>query len=726
MPSRNQGVNQIRANYFTGTLLPLYTIVSRMKHANGSDTPASNPLLQYDQLPAFDQIAPEHAGPAIKAILTTAREQFKVLESAPGESWETLMVPLYELERPLEFAWGTISHMLSVMNSPTWREAHEALQPEVIAFSLELAQSRPLFDAMQALRAADDYTALSTPRQRVLESSLRAATQAGVGLPPEKQERFNAIKAELAKLGTNFTNHLLDATKAYELILTTPDQVSGLPETLLRATAHAATEHGHPDATAEHGPWRLSLDQPIYVPFMQYAESRTLREQLYRAFVTRASTGELDNAPLITDMLALRREQANLLDFDTYADLSLSRKMAPDVTAAQVLLETLRDAAQPPALAEQANLEAFAEAHGVDAPLLQWDVGYWAEQMRKEQFAFTAEDLRPYFQFPMVLEGLFALAATLFGIRIEPADGDASVWHEDVRLFRVFDEENNETALFYLDPYVRPETKSGGAWMNSLRPRTRDEAGPLQVPVAYLVCNQTRPDGDTPSLMTHNEVETLFHEFGHALQHMLTRVEEPGASGIYNIEWDAVELASQFMENWCYDWATLQGLSKHITTGESIPRDLFDKITRARTFRAGAAMMRQLLFSTLDLELHHAYLPGDDDTPRRAKERIAAAYSVLPLLPEDRFLCGFAHIFAGGYAAGYYSYKWSEVLSADPFAAFEEAGIDNPEALQETGKRYRDTVLALGGGTHPMEVFEAFRGRKPSPTPLLAHNGLLA
>ncbi len=683
-----------------------------------------NPLLDYNALPAFDRIAPDHAAPAIDTILTTATTALEALEAAPGTSWETLMDPLHELGRPLEFAWGLIGHMLSVMNCPAWREAHEALQPRVIAFSLRMAQSRPLFDAMVSLRNSGHYEALSGPRKRVLTSTLRAAEQAGVGLPPLEQEQFNEIKTELAKLATDFTNHLLDATKAFELLLDTPDQVAGLPPSLLRATASAAREHGHPDATPESGPWRISLDQPIYLPFMQYAERTELREALYRAFVTRASEGDLDNTPLIRRILQLRRKQAALLGFNTYADLSLSRKMAPDVDAAAALMTTLRDAASGPARDEHTALEAFAAKHGAPLPLRQWDIGYWSERMRKETFDFTAEELRPYFQFPVVLEGLFAISAKLFGIRIEAADGEAPVWHKDVRLFRVFDEAGEDTARFYLDPYVRPETKSGGAWMNPLRPRMRTPDGTLQVPVAYLICNQTKPDGDTPSLMTHTEVETLFHEFGHALQHMLTRVEEPEASGIYNIEWDAVELASQFMENWCYDWQTIQQLSRHVDSQEPIPRELFDKITHARTFRAGAAMMRQLLFSTLDLELHHAYDPTGSETPADVKNRVAATHTILPLLPEDRFLCSFSHIFAGGYAAGYYSYKWSEVLSADAFAAFEEAGIGDDAAMHRIGRSYRDTVLALGGGTDPMEVFRAFRGRSPEPEALLRHCGL--
>ncbi|MCK6489173.1 MAG: M3 family metallopeptidase, partial [Planctomycetes bacterium] len=448
-----------------------------------------------------------------------------------------------------------------------------------------------------------------------------------------------------------------------------------------------------------------------------------LRERLYRAFVTRAAAGELDNQPAIARVLLLRAEKARLLGFATFAEYSLAAKMAPSVAAVDRLVEDLRAAARPRAEAELAELGSYARAHGGPAALALWDVGFWAERLREERYAFTDEQVRPYFALPQVLDGLFAVAERAFAVRVRPADGEVPVWHGDVRFFRVADRDGRDLAAFYLDPYSRPADKRGGAWMDVCLDRNG-----ARNPIAYLVCNQTPPVGDTPSLMTFREVETLFHEFGHGLQHMLTAVRHPLAAGINNVEWDAVELPSQFMENWCYDRATVlgregrPGLARHHQSGEAMPAELFARICAARTYRAGAVTLRQLYFATLDLELHHRALPGE---PALAvQQRIAARFTVLPPLPEDRFLCGFTHIFAGGYAAGYYSYKWAEVLAADAFAAFTEAGLDDDAAVAATGARFRATVLGQGGSRHPLEVFRDFRGREPSPAALLAQCGL--
>ncbi|NJL46151.1 MAG: M3 family metallopeptidase, partial [Leptolyngbyaceae cyanobacterium SM2_3_12] len=468
-------------------------------------------------------------------------------------------------------------------------------------------------------------------------------------------------------------------------------------------------------------------DYPSYIPFLQHSRRRDLREKLYRAFITRASQGDLDNAPIIEETLALRQEMAQLLGYDSYAELSIARKMASSVEAIETLMEELRSASFDTASQELKDLKAFAQEKGATEAdsLTHWDTAFWAERVREEKYGLNDEELRPYFPLPQVLNGLFALAHRIFDVTIAPADGEAPIWHPDVRYFKVLNGDDEPIAHFYLDPYSRPAEKRGGAWMDDCINRSK-VAERVRLPVAYLVCNQAPPVDGKPSLMTFRDVETLFHEFGHGLQHMLTQVDYTGAAGINNVEWDAVELPSQFMENWCYHRDTLLTLARHYETGEPLPEDLYQKIAAARTFMTGNAILRQVRFGWVDLELHHRYRADGPETVEAVNRRIAATASILPPLPEDAFLCAFSHIFAGGYAAGYYSYFWAEVLSADAFAAFEEAGLDNEAALAETGHRFRDTVLALGGSRHPMEVFKAFRGREPSTQALLRHRGLVA
>jgi oligopeptidase A len=445
---------------------------------------------------------------------------------------------------------------------------------------------------------------------------------------------------------------------------------------------------------------------------------------VYRAYLARAGAPPYDNTPLVSEILALRHEKARLLGYPNHAAVSLAQKMAGSVGAVDALHERLLEVALPAARCEFAELESFAHQAGQREPLAHWDIAFWAERLRESRYAFTEEALRPYFSLDRVLEGLFALCQRLFGIRVRRADGDAPVWHADVRFHVIEDESGRPLAQFYLDPYSRPANKRGGAWMADCIQRSRTATG-LRLPVAHLVCNGTPPSGGVPSLMTFREVETLFHEFGHGLQHMLTTVDYRDAAGIAGVEWDAVELPSQFMENWCLHRPTLEGLAIHYETGEVLPEALFEKLKAARTYRSGSAMLRQLQFGMTDLALH----AGDDANPRSPFEierAIVARTSLLPPLPETRFLCSFSHIFAGGYAAGYYSYKWAEVLSADAFAAFEEAGLDDAAAVAATGRRYRATVLAQGGSRHPLEIFREFRGRDPDPSALLRHHGLLA
>jgi len=692
-------------------------------------TITDNPLLIGKGLPPFEAIKPEHVVPAMTQLLAELEEELTTMEAKVTPTWNGLVEPLERLGERLTWSWGIVSHLMGVKNSPELREAYETVQPQVVQFSNKLSQSQPFYKAFKALHESNDWSSLEPAQKRIVEAAIRNAELSGVGLEGEKRERFNEIQMELAELSTKFSNHVLDATKAFSMTLSSKDEVDGLPPSLLSLAAQAARAAGEEGATAEDGPWRITLDYPSYVPFMQHSTRRDLREKLYKAFISRASTGELDNTPLIERILELRKEKAMLLGFESYAELSLASKMAPNVEAVEELLEELRRASYDAAREELEELKAFAAAKGAEeaSNLQHWDISFWAERQREEKFAFSAEELRPYFPLPQVLDGLFGLVKRLFGITVTAADGTAPVWHEDVRYFQIADETGSPIAHFYLDPYSRPAEKRGGAWMDDCIGRakiTENGTPTTRLPVAYLVCNQTPPVDGKPSLMTFNEVETLFHEFGHGLHHMLTKVDYAGASGINNVEWDAVELPSQFMENWCYDRPTLMGMAKHYETGEPLPEHYYQKLLAARHYMSGSGMLRQLHFSCVDLELHHRYLPGGDETPVDVRSRIAKTTTILPPLPEDAFLCAFGHIFAGGYAAGYYSYKWAEVLSADAFAAFEDAGLENEDAIAATGKRYRDTVLALGGSLHPMEVFKTFRGREPSTAALLRHSGL--
>jgi oligopeptidase A len=696
-----------------------------------SATTDENPLLELSPYPRFDCIRPEHVVPAVRQLLAELAVELQQLEVQAQPSWEGLIAPLERLSDRLSVTWGIVGHLMGVKNSGALRQAHQEVQPEVVEFSLRLGQSEPIYRALKALQASQDWHTLDATQRRIVAKLVQEAELAGVGLQGEQRERFNAIQRELAELSTTFSNHVLDATKAFALMLTTPEDVAGLPPSLLRMAAQSAREAGETTATAEHGPWRITLDYPSFGPCMEHSQRCDLREQLYRAFITRASAGATDNTPLISRILSLRQEQAALLGFRTYAELSLASKMAPDVAAVERLLEELRQASFAAARQDLEELKSFARVQGAAEAdeLNQWDMAFWAERLREQRYAFNDEELRPYFPLPRVLDGLFALAQRLFGVTIVPADGEAPVWHDDVRFFRVYDEQQRQIAAFYLDPYSRPAEKRGGAWMDECLGRSRLLARPgqaVRLPVAYLICNQTPPVDGKPSLMTFNEVKTLFHEFGHGLQHMLTTVDYGLASGIRNIEWDAVELPSQFMENWCYHPNTLHGLSAHVETGEPLPDELYRKLYAARNYRAGSLMLRQLYFAFLDLELHHHFVPNGPETVFEVQQRLAKSTTVLPPLPEDRFLCSFGHIFAGGYAAGYYSYKWAEVLSADAFAAFEEAGLENTAAVTNTGRRYRYTILALGGSRHPMEVFQEFRGREPTTAALLRHSGLAA
>jgi oligopeptidase A len=704
--------------------------------ATQTSTPAV-PLLIGEGLPPFEAITPEQVQEHIPELIARLESDLVCLEAsldqALGEGgplgWSAVMDPLQRLGERLRWSWGVVSHLNGVCNSPELRQAHASQQAAVVRFGNRLGQSQVLFRALGSLAGQPD---LDPTQRRILDSELRDMTLRGVGLEGESLAAFNAASQELAELSTRFGNQLLDATNGWTLLLRDPSEVEGLPEGLRDLLAQAARQadsaDGDPGASAEAGPWLMGLDMPRCGPFLRFSRRPDLRERVYRAHVSRASGGDLDNNPLIERILTLRRQQANRLGFPSWAEVSLAAKMAGSVAEVEQLLEDLRGAAHPAALAELEALRACARRHGApEADDLQpWDLSFWAEMLRRETFELDSEALRPWFPLPRVLEGLFALCDRLFAITIEAADGEAPVWHADVRFFRVHDRASGvPIAAFYLDPYSRPGSKRGGAWMDECLVRSRQADGTPVLPVAYLVCNQSPPVGDTPSLMTFDEVETLFHEFGHGLQHMLTTVERPQAAGINNVEWDAVELPSQFMENWCYDRATLLGMARHWQTGEPLPETEFAKLQAARTFMGGAATLRQVHFALTDLRLHSQWLPDSGQSPEQLRRRIAESTTVLEPIDDDALLCSFGHIFAGGYSAGYYSYKWAEVLSADAFSAFEEVGLHNEELIRATGRRFRDTVLSLGGSRHPREVFEAFRGRGPSAEALIRHSGLV-
>lgn len=690
-----------------------------------SDLLVNNPLLATTGLPDYAAIRPEHVVPAVRHIVEDATKKLAEIEQELTPTWEGSLGKLEKLDPPFEYGWKPVGHLFGVLNSDELRTAYETVMPEVVQFGLRASQSEPIYRTLKQLRDSAEWPKLTEDQQRIITDRIKGAELSGIALTGEKRERFNAIEQELSRLSTDFSNHVLDATKAYSLDITNKADSEGWPSTLRNLAAKAWNSAHQDAATAANpadGPWRITLEPPLFTPFMEHCRNGQLRETLYRAFVTRASSGEFNNDPLITRFLALRQEKARLLGYNNYAEVSLARKMAPSVEAIRKMCTDLRSAAWDAAVRDLDDIRKLKASKGETTTLNVWDVAFWAERLREERYSYTDDELRPYFPFEKVLNGLFQLLGRLFEITIQQ-ETDVSVWHPDVRYYRVLDKTNKQIASFYLDPYSRPENKRGGAWMDDCLGR-RKTGDHVQLPVAHLVCNQTPPHGDTPSLMSFREVETLFHEMGHGLQHMLTKVDYADCAGINGVEWDAVELPSQFMENWCYHRPTLLSLTGHYKTGEPLPEALFEKVRAAKNYRAGSMMLRQLLFGMTDITLHSDYDPNGKETPHEVNQRLSQQTSVLPLLPEDRSLCSFQHIFSGGYAAGYYSYKWAEILSADAFSAFEEAGLDNPDAIQQTGRRFRDTVLALGGSRHPMQVFKAFRGREPQVAALLRHSGL--
>ncbi|PRY72932.1 oligopeptidase A [Halomonas ventosae] len=678
-----------------------------------------NPLLELHELPPFDAIRPEHVVPAIEELLAenrTAIEALVARADTAAPSWESLAAPLEALNDRLARAWSPVSHLNGTMNNPELREAYQACLAKLSDYSTWIGQHEGLFRAWQALRDGPAWEALDEGQRRTVENALRDFRLAGVDLPAEKKRRYGEIKSRLSELSNTFSNQLLDATQAWHLDLADEARLAGLPESALaslRANAEAKGLAGY----------RITLDFPSFFPVMTYAEDRELRREVYTAFVTRASdqgpnAGEYDNAPVMEEILALRHELAELLGFSDYADYSLSTKMAESPDQVVTFLEDLAARAVPQAREEYAELATYARDELGMESLAPWDVGFASEKLREARYAISDEQLRPYFPAPQVVDGLFRVVERLYGVTFAE-DETAPRYHPDVRYFRIL-EHDAPIAGFYLDPYAR-EGKRGGAWMDECRVR-RLEGDAVQLPVAYLTCNFTRPVGDAPALLTHDEVTTLFHEFGHGLHHMLTRQTVADISGINGVAWDAVELPSQFMENFCWEREGLDLIAGHVETGEPLPEALFERLLSAKNFQSAMGMVRQLEFSLFDFRLHRELAAPSAADIQALLDAVRDAIAVVPRADFNRFQNGFGHIFAGGYAAGYYSYKWAEVLSADAWSAFEEAGIFDPE----TGRRFRTEILERGGSRDAAELFRAFRGREPSVEPLLRHSGIRA
>jgi len=692
--------------------------------ASSSGSVAVNALLEQDGLPRFDAFKVEDVRPGVEQCVENLDKDLAALEKdletlSRNPTYSDVVEACEKIEAPLGFSWGLVSHMMSVKNSDDLRAAHADLLPKVIEVSQKMSQSQTVYKALKLI----DQNELDPVQRRIVQKEIASMERSGIGLEGEERRKFNELKQEQSQLATQFSNNVLDATKAFGLRLTNKEEVKGLPESALEGMAEAARRKGDEDATADQGPWLVTLDGPTFMAVMRFADSTDLREKIYRAYISRASSGDVDNTPIIKRILEIRSITSGMLGFESYAHQSLASKMADSPEAVMEMIQFLFEKSRAPAGRELEEVKQFAQDNGHKGELTLWDLPYWSEKQKQALFSFTEEELRPYFPLESVLSGLFEVTERAFNVNIVAADGEVPVWDEAVRFFHLEDKVTGKRlASFFLDPYVRTGEKRGGAWMSPAigRSRVLDHK-----PVAYLVCNGSPPVGGKPSLMTFSDVETLFHEFGHGLQHMCTTVEHAPAAGISNVEWDAVEIPSQFMENFCYDRATLMAFAKHYETNESLPDDLFDKLVSARYHHAALMMLRQLQFASIDMKLHSKEFDASKDDPIALQKSIMEQMAVLKPLPEDRFLCAFEHIMAGGYAAGYYSYKYSEIMAADAFGAFEEAGLDNPAALAATGKRFRDTILSLGGGTHPAEVFRAFRGRDPTPDALLRHAGLL-
>ncbi len=677
--------------------------------------PDANPLIRYAKtegampLPPFDAVNACDVLPAVRWLIDEGRAMLdRIARLSPDEvDWARVMQPLSDCDERLSRVWGMVGHLCAVRDAGDWREVHARGVREIAAWEAELAQHPALFRALRTLAAGEEWSRLPAARQAAVRHLLRDFRLAGAELSGDKQRRFREIRMRLAELATRFEQNVLDATRAWRLHLHDATRLQGLPDSVIREARARAAARGLDG-------WLFTLDAPSYLPFMQHAEDRELRRRMYRAYVTRASRGRRDNGPLIREILRLRQEAARLLGFESFAEYSLATKMAETPREVTDFLRELAARSRPHAERELAELRTFAAERLGIRRLMAWDIPFASERLKEARYAFSQEEIKPYLSEHRVLEGLFGLAGRLFGIAIEP--GEAPVWHPDARFYRLI-ERGEVRAGFYLDAYAR-EGKRAGAWMDEcLLRRRRNQT--LQLPVAHIVCNFAAPAGRRPALWTHEDLTTLFHEFGHALHHMLTDVDEPLVGGIRGVPWDAVELPSQFMENFCWQREVMRELGRHVDTGGRMPERLFERLRGARNFQSGMMMLRQIEFALFDMELHGRFDPGREDV-HELLERVRDEVAVVRPPAYNRFENSFSHIFAGGYAAGYYAYKWAEVLSADAFAAFEEEGVFNPE----TARRFRNTILAVGGSRDMMESFVAFRGRRPSLDALLRHSGL--
>ncbi|HKA38234.1 MAG TPA: M3 family metallopeptidase [Burkholderiales bacterium] len=672
-----------------------------------------NPLLDFSGLPRFADFRVELVTPAIDQLLVENRALIERITAADAPpTWRDFVQPLENANERLHRAWGIVGHLNAVMNNPELREVYNANLPKVTQYYTELGQNEGLFARFKALHGSRDFESLSRAQKKIVENELRDFRLGGAELAADKKARFKEISDRLAQLSSRFSDNLLDATNAFSHFVSDPAQTAGIPPDVLDAAREAAHTDGKPG-------WKFTLHAPSYLPVMQYAENRALRELMYRAYVTRASEfgkPEWDNSALIVEIVKLRREQARLLDFTTYAEYSLEPKMAESPRQVLDFLNELAARAKPYAERDLEEVTEFARSELGLARLAVWDLAYASEKLRLKRYAFSDQEVKQYFPETRVLPGMFKLVETIYGLKIEPST--APTWHPAVRFYAIRDRAGQRVGEFYVDLYARP-SKRGGAWMDEAVTR-RIKEGRVQAPVAYLNCNFSAPVGGKPALFTHEEVNTLFHEFGHGLHHLLTRVDHLGVSGINGVEWDAVELPSQFMENFCWEWDVLRPMTAHVDSGEPLPRALFDKMLAAKNFQSGMQTVRQLEFSLFDLQLHHDFDPDGRKSALDLLNEVRARVAVVLPPPYNRFPHNFSHIFAGGYAAGYYSYKWAEVLSADAYSLFEENGVLDPR----TGQRFWDEILGVGGSRPALESFIAFRGREPRMDALLRHNGM--
>ncbi|MGU5680817.1 oligopeptidase A [Aeromonas allosaccharophila] len=679
----------------------------------------NNPLLTMDSLPPFSQIKPEQVQPAvIQAIADCKQKISDVLAQREPHTWDSLIAPLEEVNDRLSRIWSPVSHLNSVLNSEALREAHDACLPLLSEFQTYVGQHEGLYQAYLALSQSDDFPLLSGAQRKEIQNTLRDFRLSGIGLPAEAQQRYGEIQARLSELASRFSNNVLDATQGWHKLVADEAELAGLPDSVRAAARQMAELKG------KEG-WLFTLDIPSYLPVMMYSDNRELRSEMYEAFTTRASdqgpnAGKWDNSAIMSELLTLRRELAQLLGFANYAELSLATKMADKTEQVVSFLTDLAAKSLPQGKAELEEIRTFAaEQHG-QSELATWDLAYYAEKLKQHKFSISDEQLRPYFPANKVVKGLFEVVKRVFGMKVRERLG-IDTWHPDVRFYDIFDADDELRGSFYLDLYAR-EHKQGGAWMDVCLGRRYRQDGSLQKPVAYLTCNFNGPVDGKPALFTHNEVVTLFHEFGHGIHHMLTRIDVAGVAGINGVAWDAVELPSQFLENWCWESEALAFISGHYETGEPLPADLLEKMLTARNFQAAMQMLRQLEFALFDFRLHQEFDPANPAQLPALLDEVRSQVAVMTPPAFNRFQHSFSHIFAGGYAAGYYSYKWAEVLSADAFSRFEEEGIFNPA----TGQSFLKNILEKGGSKEPMELFRAFRGREPKVDALLRHSGIAA